>query len=31
LEHPLKASPEFTDWLRLRFAVSQSIFWVLWQ
>jgi DNA repair exonuclease SbcCD ATPase subunit len=26
LEHPLKASPEFTDWLRLRFAVSQSIF-----
>jgi hypothetical protein len=26
LEHPLKASPEFTDWLRLRFAVFQSIF-----
>jgi hypothetical protein len=29
LEHPLKASPEFTDWLRLRFAVFQSIFGVL--
>jgi hypothetical protein len=26
LQRPLKASPEFTDWLRLRFAVFQSIY-----